>query len=507
MSARRIPFELACALILVAAGIASIAGTQLPGGVRGIGQPALVAAVLVAGFAWRPAPGLVAFALYILGYDTIANYLGGPIRRVDEIAVPAIVLVALLRLRPWRSHRIAPLRDGAVAVAVLAGIVSSLVAGVPLSVWIPALALLWKTVAIFYVASWLSIDRRTIIGAARVVLTVGFVILALAFIESFNPAGFQQALGLPVWYRPRGELPSVKSIFVHPAIYASFASLVTLYAYAGYVEFRKVWMLVLATFGTMTIFMAARRRAIAAATIGLAAAFAWCVRKTSFRTDVLRSWVPVAASGLVVAAIFAPGLLGLAVRTGQTYLPGVPTPSPGIELPDDEGPVPTRARSALYGASVQIGRDHLPLGAGLGRFGSHMSRVEYSPIYVEYGLDRIRGLQRTNSDYVTDTFWPMILGETGIIGAIGYALFLAAVLFSIWRGIGSRADPLLRAFVLGSLAVMVSAMVESLATPMFVAPPRAYLLFVALGAAVAVSGAARREPAQAAGAEREPALA
>jgi hypothetical protein len=323
-----------------------------------------------------------------------------------------------------------------------------------------------------------------------VVLTIGFAVLALAFIESFDPAGFQSRLGLPIWYRPRGELPSVKSVFLHPAIFASFASLVTLYAYAGYAEYRKIWMLVFGTFGAMTVFMAARRRAIAAAIIGLAAAFTWCARRIGWKRELARSWVPVAASGLVLAIIFTPGIMGLVVRTGQDYLGGVPqpTPPPGVADPSDgEGPVPTRARSALYGGSVDIAADYFPLGAGLGRYGSHMSRVEYSPVYAEYGLTRIRGLQEDNPSYVTDTFWPMVLGESGIFGLIGYAIFLGALLVQLWRGIGRQTDRLLRTFCVGSLAVLGAALIESLATPMFVAPPRAYILFAALGVALAVA--------------------
>jgi hypothetical protein len=287
----------------------------------------------------------------------------------------------------------------------------------------------------------------------------------------------------------------VKSIFLHPAIFASFASLLTLYAFAGYAEFRKVWMLVYATFGTMTVFMAARRRAIAATVTGLGAAFAYSVYRIGLKWELARSWVPIAISGLVMSAIFVPGILGLVVRTGE-YVGVIPqpTPPPGIEDPDGEGPVPTRARSALYGTSIEIAQDHFPLGVGLGRYGSHMSRVNFSPVYEEYGLTRIRGLQPDNTDYITDTFWPMILGETGIIGAIGYGVFLAAVLVSVWRAIGAQTDRLLRAFALGTLAVFVSALVESLATPMFVAPPRANIVFLALGALVAITS---RPPADA----------
>ncbi|HET6744692.1 MAG TPA: hypothetical protein VFH90_02455 [Candidatus Limnocylindria bacterium] len=488
-------FEVVCLATLGGALAMSLATITIPGSFPNIVAPALVAAVLVAGFAWRPTAGLVAFSLFILFYDTIAFFLGSPLRRVDEMAVPALVIVALVRLRPWRYVRIEPVRDGAVAVAVALGILSSLVNGVPAGIWIPALGLLWKTVAIFYIATWLQIDRRSIIGAARVVLSVGFVVVGLAFIESFNPSGFQGFLGLPQWYRPRGQLPAVKSLFLHPAIFASFAGLVALYAYTSYVEYRKVWMLVLGTFAGMTVFFAARRRAIIGVVAALAAAFGWSWRRLAEHRLLLRSWLPVMASGVVLFLIFTPGLLGLYDKTLIGYAPqptDLPTPPPGMEPDDGEGRVGTQARSALYGASFEIAQDYFPLGAGLGRYGSHMSRVEYSPVYETYDLNRVRGLQPGNPQFITDTFWPMILGEGGVLAVLAYATFLLAVLLSIWVGAGRQADRLVRTFCLGTLAVLVLALVESAATPMFVSPPRAFLIFAAVGAAVAVI---RRPPA------------
>lgn len=499
-------FEVTCLLIVGAALVASSVGAALPPAARPIGQPLLVAAVLVAGFAWRPTPGLLAFALYMLFYDTTAWYAGAGIRRVDEFSVPGIVVVALVRLRPWGYARVEPIRDGAVAVVVAVGILASLINAVPLTVWLPALFLFWKTVAIFYVASWLPIDRRALAGAARVVLSVGAVVLALAFIESFDPAGFQRVLGLPEWLRPRGQLVSVKSIFLHPAIFSSFGALIAIYAYAGYVEYRRIWMLVLGTFATLNVFMAARRRAIAAAVLGLAVAFAWALNHARSWRPLVRPWLPVAISGLLVSVIFLPGLLGLYSITLEEYVPGLgePSPPPGASAPPGGGGVTIRARSALYGASVEIARDSFPLGVGLGRFGSHMSRVDYSPVYAEYDLDRIWGLMERFPLYITDTFWPMILGETGVIGAAGYAVFLCALTVGLWRGVSRQRDPLLRAFCHGTLAVMIAAVVESLATPMFVSPTRAFLLFVAIGAAAAVAARAPADVEQVA-VERRPA--
>ncbi len=123
----------------------------------------------------------------------------------------------------------------------------------------------------------------------------------------------------------------------------------------------------------------------------------------------------------------------------------------------------------------------------MGRYGSWMSRLDYSPIYHEYGLDQIRGLRERNSQYATDTFWPMVLGEFGVVGLAGYAALLASVGIALWRAGRRRADALTRAFIVGSLAVFTSALIESIATPMFTSPPRSYLLFAAIGAALAYS--------------------
>ena len=53
-----------------------------------------------------------------------------------------------------------------------------------------------------------------------------------------------------------------------------------------------------------------------------------------------------------------------------------------------------------------------------------MSRERYSPLYVTYEASHIRGLQPPPevATAATDTFWPAILGEMGVIGLIAYRL-------------------------------------------------------------------------------------
>ncbi|MBC1891356.1 hypothetical protein [Listeria booriae] len=88
------------------------------------------------------------------------------------------------------------------------------------------------------------------------------------------------------------------------------------------------------------------------------------------------------------------------------------------------------ARGVLLDTSFTIASDHAPFGAGLGMFGSHASRLNYSPLYEQYGISRVWGLTQENPNFVTDSYWAMIIGELGYLGMffvfilIGYIFWL-----------------------------------------------------------------------------------
>jgi hypothetical protein len=486
-------------LVIIALALAVAVATSphfLPAGVPRLVQPAATAAVLLVGFAWRPAPGLLAFVIFILVYDTLAlpAFTGPTIKRVDEFAIPGLGLVGLARLQPWRTGwRWSWIRDGALGALALIGLVSSLANSVPFTIWVPAAALLFKPFVVLYVASWLPVDRRMIVSGARIILGFGSVVALMGLVEWWAPAAFQQTLGLPEWIRPRGSLPSVKSIFVHPAIFATFTSFLGIFCFVSYVELRNRWLLALGTLFALSTFLTARRRAIFAAGVALVGTFAWYVRRLPRLGEEFRRWLPVFSASTVLVIAFLPGLAGLFDKTIDRFIP-TPTPGPtsAPSVPgDDENPNTAPARLALYMGSVEVARDHFPLGAGMGRYGSWMARVEYSPLYREYGLDNVSGLRPNNPQYATDTFWPMVLGEFGVIGLVAYLTFLGWLAVALWRGGRAEPDPLTRAFIVGSLSVLGLAAFESLATPIFTAPPRTYLLFMTIGAATAAAAAAR----------------
>lgn len=83
----------------------------------------------------------------------------------------------------------------------------------------------------------------------------------------------------------------------------------------------------------------------------------------------------------------------------------------------------TSSRGALIFYSFIIAKDHFPLGAGFGTYGTEFSRNVYSPLYSMYGLSNIWGLTMDHPSYITDTMWSGIIGETGYLGLVSILVF------------------------------------------------------------------------------------
>lgn len=446
------------------------------------------AAVLAVIFAKRPAEGIGAFLLFLLFADNWEYWLALDLRLADEGTVVLFGMVGLLRrYLPSRPLRFA-LKEAALAVVLAAGVASSLINDVPLTVWGPAAILLFKAIVFFYVVSWLRLSIEDVERVGLVIGVVALVITGLGFIEFLDPPRFQQFFGLPPLVQERGDISVTRSLFLHPSLYGWLTMSASLFLYARFIVMRSWWALPLALLFNVGTILSTRRTPLIGLVVALAVGLIWQLRRWPSARPVLMVWTTMAAAVLVLTLIFLPALARIYELTLEEY--GAPprvvaeilSPTPNAAVIASAHP-----RVALYVGSVAIGRDHFPLGAGLGRFGSHMSRDEYSPIYREYGLERVPGLQPTDSSAVTDTFWPMLLGETGVIGMIAFGAFIGVLLVELWQATG-RADSLrYRAFALGALMLFVESLIGSSSSATYVAPPIAYFVFAAVGASLAVS--------------------
>jgi hypothetical protein len=454
--------------------------------------PATAAIILAGTYLRRPAEALLSLALLVVFYDTIAFYTDGPVKQLDEMAVGLMALVGLVRAAPtWRAWMWLP-RDLALAVVFAAALVSTLVQEVPLAVWLPALLLVGKSIAFLYAVMWTDFREWEVRGALRVVLASGLLVLLLGFVELLWPGTFAAVVGLPA-FTARSTLPVVKSIFVHPAQFGWFTTYIALFLFAAFLVTRHWRWLFLALAFSLGPILSARRRAILSLAAGLGAAVAESLRHRPSPREFFRAWWPVGAGVGVLLVVFMPMFVGLYELTVDRYIP-TPIESPiiGVDgevvIDADENP---QARVALYTGSVEIAMEELPLGGGLGRYASWMSRVEYSPLYEKYGLSDIRGLREENPLYVTDTFWPQILGEFGVIGLLAYLAFLASLAWMLWRESLRPGSQTMRVLRLGAGMVFGQAIVESLANAMFHSPPRVYLTYLAVGVVMSLAWRAR----------------
>ena len=91
------------------------------------------------------------------------------------------------------------------------------------------------------------------------------------------------------------------------------------------------------------------------------------------------------------------------------------------------------AKSIMTSTAFQIAKDYFPIGTGFGTFGSTYAAKFYSPVYHLYGIADNAQLGEHTRMYLTDVFWPILLGENGILGTMIYCGLILVLFFRIQR--------------------------------------------------------------------------
>lgn len=127
------------------------------------------------------------------------------------------------------------------------------------------------------------------------------------------------------------------------------------------------------------------------------------------------------------------------------------------------------ARKILTEDSITIANQLFPIGSGFGSFGSSMAAQYYSRLYYKLGYDRLSdiglGNGIKNGAYLSDTFWPIVIAQTGWIGLVAFSIAILSMLSYI---IQSRKTDIYYFWV--AISIMAHDLISSFAAPAFFYP-------------------------------------
>jgi hypothetical protein len=371
--------------------------------------------VVVGAVTVAPQAAAISYLGYVLVQDLVLNFVPNEsgfhlvLKRGDELVLVVLLLATAVRRVSLRD----PVLKRAYAllgVSLVIGAVSTLVHA---DNWMHGaidVFLLTKGFLVFYVVSHLSIKRSDLTRPLSLALAAGGVCFAAAMADLAFGEGYRELIHHKRAVEYRMGSPTVVAIFQHEGVAGWFFAFCACLSLAFWVVRQRALHLMLCFTFTIGSLLSLRRKPLA----GLLIVFVVALLMSSRSRSVLRT---VIASFLIVGSvIWASGdvIVGIFQEMFQQYLYAPEAMSV--------------ARNAMLWASIQIGSDFFPLGAGFGRFGGWIASLYYSPLYHQYGLSSVYGLSEANPSFLQDSFWPHVIGELGFIGA---GLFVAALVYFV----------------------------------------------------------------------------
>lgn len=457
-------------LVAAAAGIAGLAAALQPlSGVAG----AIV--ILVVGcYAVDKRAALILLFIWLLVQNSVISILDTHglrdstvwLRRSDEVILSLLAICTILD-QLIRHGRVTLYGTGApVAAILLIAVASAMGAGhAPMFVSALDLVLLLKGATVFLLVAHGVNDPRVVNtrGIILLVIATGGLALAAAVLEIIDVSGFRDFVGLPTLLFFRAGWNSLQGPFVHPGVFGWYMAVCVLACVAlGVSGDRRGWWWM---FPFVLGILASGRRKPLGGAIAAVLVLVWLSSPKKLRWRRVL-WGVLGTAGLL--ALFWPFVSDVAGAAIHDYLL-------------TRNPL-SQARNALYFASGVLALRHFPLGAGPGLFGGFASRLYYSPLYAQLGLNHVWGLSPDNPIFLNDTFWPHVLGEFGILGVCAYCWLLAAMFRGALKA-SRLGSPAVRLAASLGIALAVEGLVESIAGPGFEESLNALVMFGGLALA------------------------
>lgn len=119
------------------------------------------------------------------------------------------------------------------------------------------------------------------------------------------------------------------------------------------------------------------------------------------------------------------------------------------------------ARGSLLSTSFEIANDYFPIGTGFGTYGSYFSGVNYSPLYEMYGINNVFGLNEEDPAFLSDSFWPMIIGQFGYTGTLLYIVCILLIFLNIQEIFSEKNKNIYLAKILVLVYLLISSTSEA----------------------------------------------
>jgi len=419
----------------------------------------LVALTLVVSVALFVAPkqALVAIGVFLLLQTVLVNLAGGlenplglTLHRLHEgFAVAAVLRIAYF----LRAERGTGMRRWLwiTAFFVAAGIVSGLVARVPLTTLALGAFLALKFEIFFFLAWTIRWSERDCARIVRAALWLSPVFLASGLLMWLFPLStqrlFREGHGFDF---VRGDFTAMNGILSHPGVFGWAMAVIGCYAVAT--------------------LLSGESRQRAGATTSLAASVLGILGSLRRKPLIALPIVAVYAvlrfgrgrrRWAVLAAFMV--LAGSSAWLVRDRIEAIYTNT--LEYVDPTGP--TAPRLLLYAVGGEIANDYFPLGAGFGRFGGYASVIDYSPLYDRYGLSDVAGLTAEDPEWISDAYWPHVAAEAGWFGALAIAALYLMLGHAVAKVAFAARDPATKALALGAGLALLEALAESVAGPVF----------------------------------------
>ncbi len=367
------------------------------------------------------------------------------------LGVVALVILAL----GIRAHRIGlALRHPAtiaLAAFVALGLLSALVNRVPLLPLGAGLFYTLDAVTLFYLVRIVGFDRRQTVTAVGALVAA---VLVMAVIGIGQGVLRPDLFGLTVVEGRSGDFSRIGSLVRNPNSMGTLVAMVLPLTLFGMVRLRdarwRTGLAVVSLLLTMAMLLTYSRGSWLGLLVGGGATMLLFDRRVLLAT--------LAVGLLAIAAVtFMPRDLIVPRAAG-----GAPAPPTQFDLigttGDRVGAVGAGRdlRTQFVLNALPILRDHPLLGVGPGRYGGGAAAHFATPVYAQYGTDKLLVAQIT-----VDNFWLHVLIEGGILGAAALlatlAFIYAGLVRVIRRAAGDRVTYVLATGLFaGSVAVAIT---------------------------------------------------